>query len=244
MATMDEVIAESFSRLDIEDSRDELIFRNWIYRALRWIGPSSFSIKTKCIDICDLSIKKPSDYWYGIDMNLLGEFNEVYYYQYVENGFLQSEEGSNGQGDTLGDNSSISGSRVIHVGEDHYCFNISNTANDSGVAKAELKYFALAKDEKGDPLISEDIVEAIHAYLNWMFVERGRNRTRGTRKFPYSEVEGARMRWQNYKGMVQGNIKMPSPEAAEVMLRKWVTLIPDFKNKARNSRNSRFSTRY
>ena len=233
MITMDEIISESFVRLDIEDTRDELVFRNWIYRALRWIGPSSFSIKTKCIDICDLSIKKPCDYWYGIDMNLMDEFNGIYYYQYAESGFLQSEGNAGG----LTSEDSISGSsRAIQVGEDNYCFNLSNTASGTGVCKAELKYFAMDKDDKGDPLIMEDIVEAIHAYLNWMYLERGRNRTRGTRKFPHSEVESARIRWQNYKGMVQGNIKMPSPQAAEVMLRKWVTLLPNFKNKARNSR--------
>lgn len=244
MITMDEIIAEAFVRLDIEDSRDEMIFRNWIYRALRWIGPSSFSIKTECIEVCDLSIKKPSDYWYGIDLNLLGAHNEVYYYQYKENGFMQSEEVAYGQGDYIGQDSSLTGERTIHLGEDNFCFNLSNNASEAAVVKAELKYFALPKDDKGDPLISEEIVEAIHAYLIWMYYERGRNRTRGTRRFPHSEVEAARQRFHNYKGMVQGNIKMPSPLAAEVMLRKWVTLIPDFKNKRRNSRNSRFNTRY
>ena len=104
--------------------------------------------------------------------------------------------------------------------------------------------YALPKDELGDPLISEDIVEAILAFLNWMYLERERNKSRGTRKFPFSEVEAARIRFLQFKGMVQGNIKMPSPLAAEVMIRKWVTLIPDFKNKRRNSKNSRFNTRY
>ena len=244
LITMEELIAESFARLDLEDSRDELIFRNWIYRALRWIGQSMTDIKTECIPVCDLSIKKPCDYWSGIDMNLLGPNNQIYHYQFTENGFLQSEEGRNGQGDFLGTNSSLSGARTIHVGEDSFCFNLSSTAEKTGICKAELKYFALQKDENGDPLIKEDIVEAIHAYIEWQYFKRGRNRTRGTRKFPHSEVESARITWQNYKAMVQGNLKMPSPQAAEVMLRKWVTGIPDFKNKARNSRTSRFSTRY
>ena len=243
MISMDEIIAESFQRLDIEDSRDELIFRNWIYRALRWVAPCSYSIKTECIKVCDLSIKKPCDYWFGIDMNLIGGGGSVLYYQYAENGFMESEINSSGVGATVGENSAVYGTQSIQLGEDHFCFNLSSNASFANVEKAELKYFALPKDENGDPLIREDIVEAIHAYIQWQYAERGRNRSRGTRKFPWSEVEGLRQRFHNYKGMVQGNIKMPSPQAAEVMLRKWVTLIPDFKNKRRNSRNSRFKTR-
>lgn len=244
MITMDELIAESFQRLDNEDSRDELIFRNWIYRAMRWIGPHAYSIKTKCIEVCDLSIKKPCDYWYGLDLNLIGTNGEIYYYQYAEHGFMNSEQSDSGVEEHLENGGSLSGYRTIEIGEDHYCFNLNSIAGSSSIKTAELKYYAMPKDEHGDLMISEDVVEAIHAYLRWMYIERGRERSRGTRMYPLSEVNEARTRWQNYKAMVQGNIKMPSPQAAEVMLRKWVTLIPDFKNKRRNSKNSRFNTRY
>ena len=241
---MDELIAEAYARLDLEDSRDELIFRNWIYRALKWIGPSSPQIKPVCLEICDLSIKKPHDYWSAIDMNLLDSQGRIYYFQYTNNGFMRSEEGKNANGQFLGTDASLTGARTILVGEDYHCFNISDTGSEAPLAKAELKYYAMPKDKNGDPLIAEDSVEAVLAYVEWQYLKRGRNRTRGTRKFPHSEVETARMTWMNYKGMVQGNRKLPHPLAAEPMLRKWVTGIANWKNKARNSRISRFSTRH
>lgn len=243
LISFDEIIAEAFERVGTEDSRDELIFRNWIYRALRWIGPNMVNIKTECLEVCDLSIKKPCDYWSAIDMNLLDDQGHVFYYQYTENGFLESEQRNPHSHSGIGAGLYVRKNRSIKVGEDSYCFNLSSIAKELSISKAEIKYYALDLDNNGDPMVQEGNVEAVYAYIEFMYLKRMRNKTRGTRQVPQSEVKDAEDRYMRYKAMVNGSMRMPSPLAAEVMTRKWVSRIPNFKNKTRNSRISGYTTR-
>ena len=220
-------------RLGLEDSRDELFLRNLIYRAIKYIGEAPTDIKTECIEVCDLSIKKPCDFISGKDMNLLNESGEVCYYQFSPNGFLHSEESR-----------TRNGYRNIKVGEDDHCFHLSSLANEARVTTAELQYYAFMTDDNGDPLIREVYFEAVQSYILWNYLTRERNINRGTSKFPHSEVQDAKMAFHREVGRVKGEKNLPSPQQAEVMLRKWVTGIPNFQNKIRNSRFNRISGRY
>jgi len=221
--TVDELIAEAYSRTDSEDSRDEIIFRNWIYRSLKWIGPASSDIKTATIPVEDLSIRKPCDYWFPVEMQLLSNQGGVFYFQYSNNSFIPSESLSR---------NNIDCQRKIVIGEDNDFFHINS--NGASIAKCELNYYALPIDDNGDPLISEESIEAVLAYINWNWLKRQRNRYRGRSMFPMSEIESAKMEWIAFKGMVQGNRKMPSPLQAETVMRKWVSALPNFQNKRRH----------
>lgn len=220
--TMDELIAETSFRLACTDTAEELIFRNWVYRAIQLIGEAPTDVKTECVEVDGLTISKPCDYLSGIDMNLLDIAGNSIYFQFTEKGLMDSENSFR-----LG---------TIKIVELDNCFTLSSTSKDYGIVKAELSYFAMLQDENGEPLIREDFTEAIHAYIKYLYLERNRNKYRAhSNIYPLNEIEYAKNNWINLKGMTRGNSKMPSPLRAEAIMRKWMSAIPNFKNKRRNS---------
>lgn len=242
--TLEEVVSSAFIALDVEDSRDELIFREWAWDALREIGPSRVDRKTVCIPVKGLCAMKPHDYLYGLDMNLLDCSGNIYYYQMAESGVLESEQqNDNVGGSSLSQNIDVGGSS-IKVAEQKEIFAFSSNANDAGIVNIELSYYSYPMDAEGEPLIEEKMKEAVITYIEYRYLKRERRRRVGTRDIPLNEIVDAREEWRRQRMAIKGDIKMPDPLAADTIFRRWVSGIPNFKRRARNRRNSGFRRRY
>jgi hypothetical protein len=242
--TLEEVVASAFLALDIEDTRDELVFREWAWDALREIGPSRVDRKTECIPVEGLCAMKPHDYLYGLDMNILDCHGNIYYYQMAESGILESEQqNTDVGGSSLSQNVDVGGAS-IKVAEQKEIFAFSSNAANAGITKIELSYYSYPMDADGEPLIEEKMKEAIISYIEYRHIKRERSRRRGTRDVPLAEVVDARDEWKRQRMAMRGDIKMPDPLAADTIFRRWVTGIPNFKRRGRNRRNSGFRRRY
>ncbi len=237
--TLEQIVSSAFIALDVDDSRDELIFKEWAWDALREIGPSRVDRKTKCIPITNLCAMKPHDYLYGLDMNILDDSGSIYYYQMAESGFLESEQSFKGFSDNSMNTNSSTGAS-IKVAEQKEAFVFSSNAISSGVTKMEISYYGYPIDDCGEPLVEEKMKEAIITYIEYRYLKRERRRRVGTRDLPLAEVADARDEWRRQRMAIRGDIKMPDPLSADAMLRRWVSGIPNFKRRARNSKITRF----
>lgn len=237
--TLEEIVSSAFMALDVDDSRDELVFKEWAWDALREIGPSRVDRKTKCIPIVNLCAMKPKDYLYGLDMNILDDSNQIYYFQMAESGFLESEQESALSFSGIPSTAASSGAS-IKVAEQKEAFVFSSNALSAGVTKMDLSYYAYPVDEYGEPLVEEKMKEAIISFIEYRYLKRERRRRVGTRDLPLAEIADARDEWKRQRMAIRGDIKMPDPLSADTIFRRWVSGIPNFKRKSKNSRITRF----
>ena len=226
---LDDIVSAAFLRLDTEDSRDELVFQDWAWDALREIGPSKVDTESECVSVNDFCIEKPSGFLYMINMNLLDANNHVLYYQMQSNAPIKSE------------NHKGTGGLAFHSNGHHAPIRCSETkdyfelsSNATAVKQAEMSYYCFPIDEDGQPLFEEKMKEAILAYIEHAYVRRQRHRERAN--IPLSEVQYFEDVWRRKLQAVRGDIKMPDPNEFHNIARRWVTAIPDFQDKARDRR--------
>lgn len=233
LVTVKQLIASVFLRLELDDSRDEVVFNEWIWDALREIGPSRLDKKRACMDMHDLCFNLPHDYSSAIDLNLLDSSGAIYSYHYSETGFLESEV--NNRSDSRGQNASLSGGyNRLTIVENKRSFSLSSNANDLGITSAELVYYALPMDGDGNILIEEIMQEAVMAFIEYMYIKRERNKDRN--KIPMSEVDWHWDKWTKKRQEMRGYKKDPGPLGMDPIARRWITSIPNFRNKRRHTR--------
>lgn len=232
--TVEEVVAAAYLRLDIEDSRDEIVFTEWSYDALREIGPGPEDINVKCVAVEDLCFSKPVDMMGLIDLQLIGTGNRPYFYQFSQNRILGSEiQGTN---TTVSTSTNGGGESSIIVSEQDRTFVLSSNAGS--ITKAELSYFTFPVTEEGDMKIRENLKLSIIAYIEWQYYKRERNRTRRLTKtavVPMNEIDFYKTSWIQEMRKSKGRSKMPNAVSAELIGRKWNSLIPNWKDSKRNS---------
>lgn len=235
--TLDDIISAAFLRLDSEDSRDELVFQDWAWDALREIGPSKVDTDTKCVEVNDFCIEKPSGFLYMLNMNLLDASGNVLYYQMQSNKPLKSENRRGVDTLTFSTNGNLTPIRCSE-GKDYF----ELSTNATSVSSAELSFYCFPMDDDGQPLFEEKMKEAILAFIEHMYVKRQRHRERAN--IPLSEVQYLEDVWRRKRQEVRGDIKMPDPNEFNNIARKWVTAIPNFKDRVRNSRGGYNRGRY
>ena len=231
--TVEEVVAAAFLRFDTQDSRDEIVFTEWAYDALREIGPGPEDIEIKCVSVDDLCFEKPCNLMQLIDLQLVGAQGEIFYYQFSQNRILDSEL-SNTRATPEVNNSSRIGTRYIVVSEQDKSFILSSNA--SAVAKAEMSYFTFPVDEEGNMKIRENLKLPIIAYIEYQFYTRERHKLRRKGNFvTMNEIQFYKDNWIGKLRQAKGRQKMPNAVSAETIARKWNTLIPNWKDSKRNS---------
>lgn len=241
--TVEQVVSSCYLYLDSEDSRDELVFREWIYDALREIGPPQTGPKKVCLEVKDFCIEKPQDLAALQDMNLLDSSNGIFFFEFRGNGILNSELRQNTDGSISADRlSTLGGTYSIVVSEQERTYELSSNA--TGVFKAELLYYPLPINEDGDMIIPEDHKLACISYVEWNYLKRERNRSRRRGNLvPQSEVSEAYSRWINKQIQVKGRNKMPNTVEFGTIARKWVSMIPKFTDKRMRSTGNTFRYR-
>lgn len=212
------VIAEAMEVLACENDRDELIFRNWIYRAVRELGSNRLTVKKVYIPVEDLSIQKPCDYMSLVDLDLYDHTDALV--KYNMHSAKQHDANDNYQ------------TNLIKVSESDYCFDLSSLATD--VCKAEMSYCALGIDDNGELILRENEVPALLAYIEYNYYKRARNSGRNGREYPHSEVQAALNRWEGLRDYTKAAAKIPTSVEAERIGRLWNTRVVNHQRKRRN----------
>jgi hypothetical protein len=218
--TAEEIVAEIFSRLDNADTRDEAVFYNWIYSAIRELGSSSLDIKSECVEPVGCCVTKPCDFGGLVELVLTDSHGSVPF-------VFSNTSAKTDRGDYYSNNNA-----VIYVSEEDTKFNLSSNATN--VKNVEIRYYGLPIDSEGLPFVREILREAVIAFCEYQWMKRERNRRR--KEIPMSEVDWYKGNWEVAKRTAKGRNKMISPVQAETILRKWVTMIPKYKTMDRHRR--------
>lgn len=216
--TVEEVITQALLLFPEQDSRDEMVFTEWAWQALRDIGPSKVDTFEVCLEVCDLQFEKPCGFIADIDINLLDENKNILDFEHTMSPTLSSDKY-----DTHFRSKEIK----LSEGKDYY--NLSDTDASRSVKYLNMIYYGYPLDENDNMLIEENMEEAIIRYIEWMWTRRERRRDRDN--IPMSEERSMFQDWINTKKKVKAQIKMPSPAEADTIFRKWVSAIPNFQNK-------------
>ena len=215
-----EVEASASSIIGDVDDQERLYFPQWIYIAMRHIGPSKDFIKVKFgIPVENLSFPKPRDMNTMIDLSLQNQGGDELLYRYK------------------------SGTRRIHnydrnevrvpkveVSEDANFFYLSTNASrvndseevigndiDTTVIKANVRYFALPVDDDCNILIPEERLLAIMFFIRYMvFLRRNMSRI---------QISDARREWHQERDRVKGLAKMPSMLEGKEIATLWRSMI-------------------
>lgn len=233
--TVDEIISAIYTRIDHIDDRDELVYRDWIYDAEREIGAPNLYIKKKKVPVTDFMFEKPCDLAHLVDLNLLGSGGQVYNYEFDGSNFLDSEVALDNTDTTY--DLGLNRSHPIRVAEQEHCFVIGSNAN--GVVEAEMSYYAFPIKEDDDGtysiLIPETHKLAVISYVEFQHFKRERNRTRKQGNLvPMSEVTYYEDKWIREMQKSKGRNKMPNLPELDTIAFKWMTMIPNYKDKARH----------
>lgn len=202
------LVSMAMEAVGISDTRDEIVFKSWVYHAEKLMG----SYRT-LRDVCVIQnegnkIKKPCDYVSSIDIRFATPAGAILGYTYSDQGNFKSVK----QGEEA--------SLTISIYEDEHFFHLGS--NGSQVKHAELHYYKLPLDDKNEPLIPESHEFAIILFCEYMYYNREK-RTNPSFRFNASD---AYRKWEVEKARVKGNEKMPSPMVAREIASRWMSLLP------------------
>lgn len=191
---------------------DKTIFLQWLGLGLRDIGPQSDWVKT-----CELFPKnnvfvKPKDMVYVIDIALYDSQGAEIRYNF------QPSKGSRIHLDRFQIFDNILQGAIttrVDLSEDAHQFFLGTNGN--AIHHALIRYFAMAVDDDGFPLIPEVDVFPLMMFCRYMWaLKKGDNQ---------SEIQLSKQTWYEERDRAKGRAKMPSQLAGTAILKSWMSLI-------------------
>ncbi len=217
--SIEEVLSEIRIDADNEDSRDDLVFRQWIFRALRQIGYAKNQRKTSpLIAVEDFSFRVPCDLAEPIQLNLLNSSGGALLFHW-----------SDGKGFTGVHHCHLS----VSEREDSEMMDLSTNA--TGICWAEMDYWAMPVDDNGQPLTAEIFLEAVMAFVEWRWTKRQRKRK--PKEVSNADVASAKADWTILSQQAHGRSKMPNQMEAEHISRGNISRIPNMGRRPISFRN-------
>lgn len=202
---IDEVIAEIGIDTDNEDSRDVLVYKQWVFRALRNISYSENQRKTVPLEASgSFSFVVPCDLAEPIQLNLLNNGSPLLFHWREGVGFVGERSCS------------------ITISEQNGFFEVSTNAG--GTLTAEIQYWAMPVDEDGMPLTPEIFLEAVIAFCDWKWFARQRRRK--PKEVSYNEVMACQQKFNLLATQAHGRAKLPNPMNAARIGRENLSRIP------------------
>jgi len=181
--TLEEVSALAVSVAPESTDTERVFMDEWIYHGLRQLGVNKDNIKSCVIEMHDLGIAKPRDYYMARDLALFdGGGGEIDYIFRAGQRRMHTDIRTK--------------PRFIEVSESRDYFHLSSDANDAGVVKAQLEYYALPSTDDGDLYIPENHVFAIMHFVKYMLAFRNGSAKLDTYK-KYWEKEASKIRSKN-----------------------------------------------
>lgn len=204
---VDEVIANACTLIEEVNDELTLVMRQWVWMALRSIGPSRANIGVASINIIDGSAKKPKD--------LIGNIIDLTIQDYDGNDLSYRYNYDDGN---IHSNSSAKKSRVsLDIYEDDHYIHLADF--DPKPGKVTIKYYKMPLDECGLPLVPEDHLNAIVAYILYMYYLRKGNN--------YAMIGMCKNDWSIERDRIKSRNKSISGIRAKQALREWMSLIPN-----------------
>lgn len=201
---IDEVIANASTF--IEDISDELslIMRQWVWMALKDIGPNFSDIQTAELEIVGGSIVKPSDMIGNfIDLGIYTSEGHEIPYRYNYNNSRTHLDSTR--------------RRTMDIYEDFGFLHMSDF--DSATPDYVVaKYFSMPLDDCGMPKIPESYLNAVVAYLKFCYYYRQGNRS--------DMVMISKNHWMEERLKIRAKNKSVAGLRAEQMVKDWMTHIP------------------
>lgn len=206
--SIEEVVSSAQVSIGLDHDEYRPMFRQWAYDAQRSIGLTFLDQEIEVGDIKDLEFKKPCGYVAPIRIELM-DGNDCIIPRY------------NASLDKCNCCDNTCSTCVIEIGENKTHFYISSDGARYG--KYKIKYWKLPVDDDNQPLIPENNLRAVVAYIEYMWLKRERNRD--LRRYTLSDVQYAKQEWRNLKGQAVGNQNMPHKLVFEEAMRKWNNFI-------------------
>jgi hypothetical protein len=169
-------------------------------------------------------------------MNLLDDNGAIVKFDYSKNGFMSSEKNTNianASGSSYHAGRSVKAKYIPVVYDQGTHYSISSTSDEANynITSANIKYYSALMDDNGGLVFPEDYKDAVVQFVRFKYYQREKNR----RTIALSTIQYEEDRWIRELRRIKANNKMPNPLEAEAILRNWLTLIPNFKDKPRNS---------
>lgn len=218
--TVKEVVAEAFSAVPGGGTAGEqLLARQWVYTAMREIGPSTDFIAVAEVPASNLSIRKPDDMSSAIDIALVDSAGNDIKYNYRPGNkrikpYKGGSDGVISQLDGLG----------VEVSEDAYFFHLNSSELAQSVATAKIRYWKFPIDDSGLPMVPEKQKYATMCFI-WYLLTKRKAQGRFDRAQAYQE-------WITERNRARSRSKMPSQMAYDAIAKSWASMIniPNFDN--------------
>lgn len=200
---VDEVVANASTF--IEEMSDELalMMRQWVWMALRDIGPNYNDIETAEIEIIGNSAAKPP--------NMIGNFIDlgVYSAEGHEIKYKYNFDGGPSHEDKVI-------RKAIDIYEDAGFIHFSDFSLTPDYIIA--KYYRMPLDECGLPKVPESYLNAVVAYLKFCYYYRQGNRS--------DMIVISRNHWLDERAKVRSKNKSVAGIRAKQIEKEWMTIIP------------------
>lgn len=203
--TVDQVVANAMTIIKEADDMDRGIMKQWVYSALREIGPSNLNEKVvRMYPNEEGFLRKPDDLIWANDIALFNSSDTELHYKY---------RGANKRIHTAAE--SVASYRPIDLGEDADFFILGS--NRENVAYADLRYYSTPTDHEGKIQVPEHTVEPIKMYINYQWQMREAR--------AQSAIESARFAWEDHRRRARGRNKMPSMLQGAAIADAWMSMI-------------------
>lgn len=206
---IDEVIANASTIIKGMDSELELLARQWVWLALRKIGPSFNDIEVADIDVIDKTVTKPLDCISLIDLALYTSDGGEIGYRYNKGGSSRTH-GKDNTG------------TLLNIYEDPHFIHISDDLTSYGLTPTvcRLRYYKFPLDSCGMPLVPEIHLFAVMLFIKWMYELR----ENPNNSFSLSV---ARNDFMSALDVAKTQNKSVTPIQAKEIARTWKSMLPN-----------------
>lgn len=204
------VVATASSVLPNVSDEEKILMRDWVYLAMREVGPTSVDrVTDHRIPVNDFVVPKPSDCMYIEDIAFLtADLGEI---RYV----------IDGKGEALHDKSNAIWN-YVHVSDSSDYFTLSNNAGN--VKWCKMTYLALPLDENGFPKVPDRAVLAVVMFLRAMWYMRQGKEAIGS---------GLLVEWNKLKIRARASMKTPAKLTHAEFAKAWLSMIDKSLDKAK-----------
>ena len=206
---IDEVIANASTIIKGMNSELELLARQWVWLAIRKIGPSFNDIEVADIDIIDKTITKPIDCISVIDLALYSDDGSELGYRYNKGGSTRTHRKEDVNA-------------LLNIYEDPHFIHISDEFNSSFTSPVlcRLRYYKFPLDSCGMPLVPEIHLFPVMMFIKWMYEMRENPNN------SYS-VSAARNDFMSALDVAKTMNKSVTPIQAKEIARTWKSMLPN-----------------
>lgn len=203
---VDEVIANACTRIKNVSDDDMLTMRQWVWDAMRSIGPSNSHIEVKDVNIFNGQAKKPRDLTGKIiDLSIYDENNQEIPYRYNYDGGVIHQKRSRAK------------RNKIDIYEDAHFINFSDF--DITPKYVKIKYFKMPLDDCDLPLVPEDHLLAIVYFLMYTYyLSEGSN---------FGMIGMISSKWETERARIMSRNRSMAGVRFKQAAREWMSMIPN-----------------